>query len=101
MGVISEWDCANHQASDTNEVEGDDLRSEVEAEITSPAQVQSRTRFRYMIYEFVRLGYNVALVNGLEFKDTKVRLPSVVVEYRVLDYDCVRCIPCNPVCHRG
>ena len=35
-------------------------------------QCHGRLGFRFMIYEFIRLGYNVALVNGLEFRDSKV-----------------------------
>ena len=33
-----------------------------------------KVAFRKMIRRFISLGFNVALVNGLEVRDTKVRL---------------------------
>lgn len=70
--VGSDGDCTNHDLSNTDEIEGDNLHSKLAPEIASPTQSRSKIRFRYMIYEFIRLGYNVALVNELELKDTKV-----------------------------
>lgn len=34
---------------------------------------RQRSTFRRMIHQFMSLGFNVALVNGLEIRDTKVR----------------------------
>lgn len=53
-----------------------------------PARLRNKIAFRYMIYEFIRQGYNVALVNGLEWKDSKVCLLSYasIAEYSTLRF---------------
>lgn len=47
----------------------DKAQPEVETKETS-----RKTKFRAMIYTLIDWGYNVALINGLEFIDTKVSL---------------------------
>lgn len=37
-------------------------------------EIRRKTTFRAMIYTLIDWGYNVALINGLEFIDTKVSL---------------------------
>jgi hypothetical protein len=44
----------------------------VEEDRNDAAHVYSRTMFRSMIFWFIKQGYNAALVNGLEWRDTKV-----------------------------
>lgn len=36
-------------------------------------EASRKAKYRAMIYHLISLGYNIALVNGLEFVDTKVR----------------------------
>ena len=40
---------------------------------SSEEETQCKIALRYMIFTFIAQGYNVALVNGLEWLDTKVR----------------------------
>ena len=43
-------------------------------------EVLRKTKLRTMIFEFIAQGYNVALVNGLEWLDTKVPHASLYPE---------------------
>ena len=54
-------------------------------------EMQRRVTFRTTIYHFIAQGYNIALIDGLEWMDTKVKpshddLPKVVLNVRT-DYD--------------
>lgn len=52
-----------------HEAEGDDEWIDTEAQENS-----RRIKFRAMICVLIQKGYNVALVNGLDWHDTKVRI---------------------------
>lgn len=84
MGALSQKDLTYHRDDDKTAVGGGDLHTKGGFETAFADQVVSKIGFRYMIHEFIRLGYNVALINGLEFRDTKVRSPSGTVGYRLL-----------------
>ena len=56
----------------------DDVRNEIEAR-----EMSRRFKFRSMICSLIQRGYNVALINGLEWQDTKVEyFRTDVVTYR-------------------
>lgn len=63
-----------NQTSGHHNPSGGDSVTKFELKVGFSGQVDNRIGFRYMIYEFIRQGYNVALLNGLEWKDSKVRL---------------------------
>ena len=75
-GALSKNDWAYDRVYGNDEIDAGDRHTKFRSAAFG-GQVRSKIGFRYMIYEFVRLGYNVALINGLEFRDTKVRLPSI------------------------
>ena len=47
-------------------------KSDAEQRDVESEELRRRTAFRALICELVRQGYNVALINGLEWADTKV-----------------------------
>ena len=47
-------------------------KSDAERRDIESEELKRRTAFRALICEIVRQGYNVALINGLEWADTKV-----------------------------
>lgn len=47
-------------------------KSEAEKRDIEIAELERKTAFRAFICELIRRGYNVALINGLEWADTKV-----------------------------
>ncbi|RMY56055.1 hypothetical protein D0863_13106 [Hortaea werneckii] len=51
-----------------------------EDEVTENSPIAQRVGFRQMVLQFIGTGYNVALVNGLEWRDTKVM--TMVLEAR-------------------
>ncbi|KAI7417662.1 P-loop containing nucleoside triphosphate hydrolase protein, partial [Hortaea werneckii] len=51
-----------------------------EDEVTENSPIAQRVGFRRMVLQFIGSGYNVALVNGLEWRDTKVM--TMVLEAR-------------------
>jgi hypothetical protein len=48
------------------------------SEPQTPRDRFTKFRFRRMIRLFVLLGFNVALINGLEVRDTKVSIPYLL-----------------------
>ncbi|KAF7507459.1 hypothetical protein GJ744_010390 [Endocarpon pusillum] len=61
-----------NQISDDHHPKEGDSAIKLESKVGFRGQGDNRIGFRYMIYEFIRQGYNVALLNGLEWKDSKV-----------------------------
>lgn len=45
-------------------------------------EMARKTRLRTMIFDFLAQGYNAALVNGLDWVDTKVPYASLVLNFR-------------------
>ena len=43
-------------------------------------EVSRKTRLRSMIYDFLAQGYNAALVNGLDWVDTKVLFSNLLTK---------------------
>lgn len=51
----------------------DGASSAIEHRLQKNHDFSTKVLYRSMIYSLMRRGYNVALINGLEWKDTKVR----------------------------
>jgi hypothetical protein len=59
--------------ADSDSVDGEktDKKRDVDTSLSNEA-LQCRIDLRRMIYRFMDYGYNIALINSLEFRDTKV-----------------------------
>ena len=94
--ALSTKKSGSDQIFNHHNLEGGDSNTETESGTCFRDQLHNKIGFRYMIYEFIRQGYNVALLNGLEWRDSKVRLwlyASIVDEstvfiasYHILSY---------------
>lgn len=66
-----------HDGAHVSSISMDAQTSESKDEASTEVQAQEilrKTTFRALIYTLIERGYNVALINGLEFIDTKVSL---------------------------
>ena len=87
--ALSTKKLGSHPISDHHDLDGGGSDAKVECGSGSHDLVHQKIRFRYMIYEFIRQGYNVALLHGLEWRDTKVRLWSYGLLLTTISFDCV------------
>ncbi|PSN74496.1 P-loop containing nucleoside triphosphate hydrolase protein [Corynespora cassiicola Philippines] len=63
-----------------------DLGARDEEHGSEESALQSKTRFRLLIFWFMQNGYNAVLLNGLEWRDTKA-IATVLEQPRIIDSD--------------
>ena len=77
-----------HDGANTTPIEKDPLLKRLEQDkfaLVEDEELHRRKVFRASILAFITNGYNVALVNGLEWQDTKVVPPTSKTKYASID----------------